>query len=706
MSNNTSSFGNRRLRAVFPAWLAAVLLVALPARTQGAGTVLRPNIIFILTDDLGYGDVGAFWQKARQAAHQAGEPWHYTPNLDRFAAEGIQLRQHYCAAPVCAPSRASLLLGVTQGHANVRNNQFDKALEANHTLASVLKQAGYATMAIGKWGLQGKGRNPSEWPAYPTKRGFDEFFGYVRHKDGHEHYPKEGKYDGPKEVWDNDKEISATLDKCYTADLWTARAKKWILDHQETNARQPFFIYLAYDTPHAVVEYPSTSYPSGGGVKGGVQWIGEPGHMINTATGTIDTWVHPDYAHATWNNGTDANAPWPDVYKRYATSVRRIDTCVGDLIQLLKDLRIDGNTFLVFSSDNGPSIESYIPEHYSPEFFNSFGPFDGIKRDCWEGGVRMPTMARWLGHLPAGTTNNLPCGSWDWLATFTDLAGLPAPARSDGVSLLPSLTGQGVQRTPNVYIEYFHNGKTPVFPEFYPAHRGRVRRQMQAIRFGDLLGIRYNVMSQADDFEIYNVVTDPQERHNLADDPSHAGLQQEMKDRVLQMRRPDAEARRPYDNEPVPAVDAANLAPGVRWTAYLGEFPWVPEFASLKPDGLGRVRRPELSILPRKTDVGVEFSGFINVPADGEYTFYLEADSGVLLRIHEATVVDADFGYQSGTERSGKILLKAGKHPFRLYYARRKGGTPSLEWSWSGPALGKEAVAPAVLFCRDAAAER
>ncbi len=122
-------------------------------------------------------------------------------------------------------------------------------------------------------------------PGYPTKRGFDSYFGYVRHGDGHEHYPKEGVWVGAKEVWDGTNEISAQLDKCYTADLWTARAKQWIVDHQRTNAAQPFFMYLAYDTPHAVCEIPTGAYPAGGGTNGGLQWLGTPGHFINTATG-------------------------------------------------------------------------------------------------------------------------------------------------------------------------------------------------------------------------------------------------------------------------------------------------------------------------------------------------------------------------------------------------------------------------------------
>ena len=137
------------------------------------------------------------FQNKRHAANDRSLPSQSTPHLDQFAAEGAQLRDHYCAAPVCAPSRASILLGVSQGHANVRDNQFDKALENNHTVATVLKQAGYATVAVGKWGLQGGGEgnnNPAAWPAYPTKRGFDYFFGYARHVDGHEHYPKEALY--------------------------------------------------------------------------------------------------------------------------------------------------------------------------------------------------------------------------------------------------------------------------------------------------------------------------------------------------------------------------------------------------------------------------------------------------------------------------------------------------------------------------------
>ena len=147
--------------------LAAILLSLLPASVQ-AQSAPRPNIIFILCDDLGYGDIGTLFQTQRATAANRNQPWHFTPQLDTMAAQGLRLPHHYCPAPVCAPSRASLLLGVHQGHANIRDSQFDKALEDNHTIASLLKHSGYRTACIGKWGVQGSGGTPAAWPAYPT----------------------------------------------------------------------------------------------------------------------------------------------------------------------------------------------------------------------------------------------------------------------------------------------------------------------------------------------------------------------------------------------------------------------------------------------------------------------------------------------------------------------------------------------------------
>jgi arylsulfatase A-like enzyme len=684
------------------------VLGAIASLSAASVMAAPPNIIFILTDDLGWGDVGVFFQKNREQTNARNLPWQSTPNLDKFAAGGAQLSNHYCPAPVCAPSRASILCGVSQGHSNVRDNQFDKALEDNHNIATVLHQAGYATVAVGKWGLQGgsPGKNrPSDWIAFPTQRGFDDYFGYVRHGDGHEHYPKEGVYTKNHhrtQVWDGTNNIVQKLDKCYTADLWTAWAKRWIVEHQHTNSTQPFFMYLAYDTPHAVQELPTQAYPDGGGIHGGMQWLGTPGHMISTASGEVDSWIHPDYRNATFDDDDNPATPeiaWPDVYKRYATAIRRVDDAVGDIVKLLQDLKIDNDTLVVFTSDNGPSIESYLPDRpLRADFFDSFGPFDGIKRDCWEGGERVPTLARWPGHIANGKVVTRPSIEYDWLRTFAEAAGLPAPARTDGVSLLPELTGQGIQRDRGyIYVEYFESGRTPDYAKFAPAHRNRKRAQMQFIRIGDYSGVRYDVQSQADLFEIYNVAIDPKETNNLAGKMPE--LEQRMKAMVLQSRRPNDSAPRPYDNELVPAAPGVAVTNGVEWKVFEGNFPWVPDFETMKATTSGTSDQPDLGKRTRDNGVGMFFTGYLNIPQDGDYTFYLSADTGAELRIHDATVIDADFGYPGGTEINGSIKLQAGLHPFRLYYARRDKGTPDLNLSWSGPGIAKGKI-PAEIFRR------
>ena len=306
-------------------------------------------------------------------------------------------------------------------------------------------------------------------------------------------------------------------------------------------------MYLAYDTPHAVQELPTQSYPPGR-LKRGTPVAGNTRPYDQSASGKIDSWIHPDYTNATYDNDHNPathEIPWPDVDKRYATAVRRIDCAVGDLRGLLHDLGIATNTLIVFTSDNGPSIESYLPNKpLTADFFDSYGPFDGIKRDAWEGGIRMPTLACWLGHVPAGRTSDAPSAFWDWMPTFAQLAGVPAPARSDGVSLVPTLTGTGTQRPSTIYIEYFHNGRTPNYAEFAPGHRGRRRNQMQVVYLSGYQGVRYDVRSPTDDFEIYDVLHDPQEAHNLAGKSSLAALQNQMKQRVLELRRPDTSAPR------------------------------------------------------------------------------------------------------------------------------------------------------------------
>jgi hypothetical protein len=294
---------------------------------------------------------------------------------------------------------------------------------------------------------------------------------------------------------------------------------------------------------------------------------------------------------------------------------------------------------------------------------------------------------------------NTPGALYDWLPTFTDAAGYPAPAHSDGVSLLPSLTKSGKQKDGLVYVEYFQNQSSPAFEEFHPAHRNRKRNQMQLIRFGDTVGVRYDIQSAADNFEIYDVVRDPQQTKNLATLRSSAMIQQRMKDRVLQVRKPDAGAPRPYDSAFVPPVPAKKTNQGVKCTIYEGNFPWVPETTTLKSSGKKKAKSAAAAVSGKKKNGLLFIEGYINVPAEDEYTFYISAAQHAILRIHSVTVVDADYGYEAGTERSGKIRLAAGLHPFRLYYTVKGGDNKVLSLAWQSRLFGKQGI-PASVFRR------
>lgn len=658
----------------------AVLLIMvvgqlLAAEQSGAQSTKKPNIIFVLVDDQGYGDVGVFFQNQRRQSDDRSKPYQLTPNLDKMAAEGAMFTDQYCNAPVCAPSRASLLTGVNQGNSKVRNNQFDKQLEDNHTMGTVMQTAGYKTVAVGKWGLQGVKEEGPNWPAHPLKRGFNDYFGYMRHKDGHEHYPHEAPYLKGKqvEVWDGYENITAGLSKCYTTDLWTAYAKKWISSHTEKSTSEPFFMYLAYDCPHAVLQLPTGTYPKGGGIEGGLQWTGQPGRMINTAENQIDSFIYPEYATAFYDDDHDASTPekpWPETFKRYATATRRIDDAVGDIRKLLSDLKISDNTIVVFTSDNGPSMESYLPGTFVPNlpnFFDSYGPFDGIKRDCWEGGLRVPTIASWPGRFKAGNTIQVPSMLSDWFTTFADAANIQAPARTDGVSLLPALTGKGKQEQSIVYVEYFESGKTPDFPQFEQSRRARTRDQMQMLRLGNLVGVRYQVKSAEDDFEIYDVVKDPKQQRNLARNPGFEKVQSKLKAKALQLRHADKEAPRPYDAAPIPAANVSGkLQKGVKWNYYQGSFPWVASETGLKVTKHGVTGSINGTESP--SSGMIIYTGLLKIPADGEYNFSLNTSGKVYLRLHDATLIDADFTYVPGEKRTGRVFLKAGYHPLKMNY--------------------------------------
>ena len=640
----------------------------------------KPNIIYILTDDLGIGDLGVFFQNQRRLENNRNKPFTVTPYLDAMAKKGAMLNQ-YCAAPVCAPSRASFLSGQSQGHANVRDNQFDKALADNYTVGNVMQKVGYHTIAIGKWGLQGGGEKKSEdknWPAHPLKRGFDKYMGYIRHGDGHEHYPKEGISRGPKEVYEGYNEISASLDKCYTGDLFTAYAKNYIIQHEKgKDKNEPFFMYLAFDTPHAVLELPTQAYPKGFGLKGGLQWTGKPGAMINTASGKPDSWFDPTYNNATYDddsNSATPEVPWPDVYKRYATIVKRIDNQVNDILQLLENLKIADNTLVVFTSDNGPSIESYLKdEPIKANFFESFGPFDGIKRDLLEGGIRMPTLAYWPGRIAAETKMVEPSISYDWLPTFLDMANYSAPIISDGVSLLPALTGKSDKNKSQIYLEYFEKGNTPDYKEFSPSHRRKKRGQMQMLRLQDTVAIRYNIQSPEDDFEIYDILKDPKQENDLSKTENLKAMQKFLKAKVLQSRLADSSAKRPYDGAIIPGKGiTSSLKKGWKMTNYEVNTDWIsaPAIESVQIINSLDFKGEKNSYL---------FSGYVNIPEDGHYTFSLKTEGKAFIRLHDIALIDEDSNYKSGTLKSQTLHLAKGFHPIKLY-SKSNGAKPKVQF--------------------------
>jgi hypothetical protein len=351
---------------------------------------------------------------------------------------------------------------------------------------------------------------------------------------------------------------------------------------------------------------------------------------------------------------------------------------------------------VVFTSDNGPEKLSFLPKENgpaSPDFFNSFGPFDGIKRDCMEGGIRVPAIAYWNKQIPAGKVVGTPSIFYDWMPTFCDAMGLAAPVRTDGVSLMPSLTGTGQQKNSLVYVEYFENGASPGYAEFLPEHRNRQRKQMQMIRIGDTVGLRYNIQSAQDDFEIYDVLKDPQQKDNLAKD--HTVLQRFMKDRVLQVRRPDAEAPRPYDSVYVPPVPSVKAKRGLKLQEYIVNSTWIPKTDDLKSIRSSIVSRPQIE-KASKANLQV-YEGYINIPEDGEYTFYMSSSGKSFLRIHEAIVIDQDYGH-THPGQPAKIRLSAGYHPVKIYFMKDAGASrPAFSFQWSND-KGRRSEVPSSVF--------
>lgn len=640
-----------------------------------------PNIIYILLDDLSYGDLGSLWQN-----QISGDKKMSTPHMDTFANEGATLTHHYASAPVCSPSRSSFLEGLSQGHSSIRNNQFDKAVKEGLTIAEMLSTVGYRTMLVGKYGTGG-GRN-STVPGHPLNRGFDQYFGFLFHSQGHIHYPQNGTTVKRSYFIDGYQDILTKTNLTYTTDIFTAKSKKWIENHEATRPEQPFFLYLAYDVPHTALDVPTQAYPSGGGLTGGVQWtsVASPTPWVNTASGSRNSFIHPDYASKSWSNAE----------KKYATMVRRVDNAVEDLIQLLKDLNIDDETMIVFTSDNGAHKEG----GFDPRSFESYANLNGIKRDMWEGGIKMPTLCRFPGTIPGNSTVTFPSGQWDWYATFADLAGVPIPTYTDGVSLMPSLQQENENQVDKGYLyhEYFNNGSTPNYADFDPSKRGRRRNEMQVIRMGDFKGVRYNIQDHSDTFEIYNVVTNPEETNNLVG--SMPALEQQMREKVLQVRKKDASAARPYDDELIPNVTTTNLVSGLEKNIFQGAVDWVPNFDYLTPISTDLVSNIDEDSGQETSNFGLSYKGYINIPTDGQYTFYLTSSSKAHVMLHDIHLLDNDFNYTS-SEISEQLFLKAGMHPIKIEYQNNDGSPVNIDLQLEGPGFVKGAIPDDMFFSED-----
>jgi len=400
------------------AW-AALAALALAAPGAAAQPAPKPNIIVILADDLGYGDLGSYGQRIIQ-----------TPHLDRLAAEGVRFTQFYAGSTVCAPSRSVLMTGRHMGHTRVRGNAgagnyAAQTLAAGDvTVARMLKDAGYTTALIGKWGL---GEIGSE--GEPNRQGFDQFYGVVNQTHAHNHYPDF--------VWRNREKIAlsnvvtpvgtvpgagyATTRVQYANDLFFAEAGAFV----ERAKDRPFFLFLSLTVPHANNER--------------ARELGD-GQEV------------PDY-------GPYASRDWADPLKGQAAMITRMDRHVGDLLAQLKRLGIDSRTLVLFTSDNGPHKEG--GPAYDPDFFDANGPFSGIKRSLTDGGIRVPFIARWPGNIAAGRTAAHVGYFGDMMATFAELAGARSPAGLDSLSLVPTLLGRGTQPThPYLYWEFYEGGFT------------------------------------------------------------------------------------------------------------------------------------------------------------------------------------------------------------------------------------------------------
>lgn len=468
---SSASWIRRLGRSALCAGLLAFASAPVAATRQSTAP---PNLVLIVADDLGLGDLGAYGQ-----THIA------TPNLDRLAAGGMRFTRHYSGNAVCAPSRCVLLTGRHPGHAWIRDNrevqpEGQPPLPAGTpTLARLLQAQGYATGAFGKWGLGAPGSEGD-----PLRQGFDRFFGYNCQRHAHNYYPTN--------LWDNDRrrplnnppfsphqKLPATADPAdpgsyrgyrgtdYAPDLIAAQALDFIRAHRD----RPFFVYFPSTIPHLALQVPETAI---------APYLGR--------------WSETPY------RGDRAYLPHPTPRAAYAAMVSRLDAHVGDLLRLVTDLGLEERTIFVFTSDNGPLYDGLGGT--DDAFFNSAAGLRGRKGSLYEGGVRVPCLVRWPGRIPAGVTRDRVTGFEDWLPTLLELVGLPgaSPAGADGISFAPTLLGQTQEPRPWLYREF-------------PGYGGQ-----QAVWAGEWKAIRTGLTKATapPEFELYHLAQDPLEATNVA----------------------------------------------------------------------------------------------------------------------------------------------------------------------------------------------
>lgn len=431
-----SGLTNRRTFLKAAAAGTSGLLVQPLLNAGDAPTGKQPNIVLILADDLGYGDLGCYGQQLIP-----------TPNIDRIAKEGLRFTSCYAGSTVCAPSRCCLMTGLHTGHAYIRGNARVPLRPEDITVAEVLKKAGYSTCLIGKWGLGDPATS-----GIPNRKGFDEFYGYLNQKHAHNYYPEH--------LWHNQEteEIYDNLGmgrKVYSHDLFTRKAIEYL---QQPHSK-PFFLELAYTIPHANNER--------GGYEGNGMEIPDPGEF--------------------------RQKDWPEPEKGKAAMITRMDADVGRILETLTQQHLDQDTILLFSSDNGPHREG----NSEPDFFKSSGPLRGIKRDLYEGGIRVPMLARWPGKIAPGSISDHPWAFWDILPTFAELADADSPPNIDGQSVAPVLFGRDAPVHPFFYWEFHEKG-------FH-----------QAVRMGRWKAIRNN---HEDRIELYDLQDDLAEAREISRD--------------------------------------------------------------------------------------------------------------------------------------------------------------------------------------------